>query len=115
KLAGANRIISPYSIGGKRMAHMALRPTAVEFVDTILEAGNTDLLLEDLTIPSGSRWIGQPLSALCDSSNQSMVLAIKRNDTMLFRPTEDTRLEVGDELIAAGPTEAVMALEARLA
>ena len=114
KLAGANRIISPYSIGGKRMAHIALRPTAVEFIDTVLEAGNADLLLEDITIQSDSAWIGKTLGALAGPKSDAIVLAIKRNNLMLFRPAEDTQLQAGDEIVAAGPTDAVMALEARL-
>ncbi|MGH7756796.1 MAG: potassium channel family protein, partial [Vulcanimicrobiaceae bacterium] len=54
RLAGANRVISPYTIGGRRMASLAMRPTAVEFVDTVLSANNGQLLLEDLTIPPQS-------------------------------------------------------------
>ena len=53
RLAGANRVISPYTIGGRRMASLAMRPTAVEFVDTVLSADNGQLLLEDLTIRPG--------------------------------------------------------------
>ncbi len=55
RLAGANRVISPYTIGGRRMASLAMRPTAVEFVDTVLTANNGQLLLEDLSIKAGLR------------------------------------------------------------
>lgn len=114
RLAGANKIISPYTIGGRRMASLAMRPTAVEFVDTVLSAGNNELLLEDLTIPEGSRWTGQPLGNLVSASDEAIVLALKRGDTMLFRPAGDTTLVAGDELVAAGPREAITALEARM-
>jgi len=114
RLAGANRIISPYDIGGKRMASLAMRPTAVDFIDTILEAGNTDLLLEDLTIPPDSRWAGKTLAALIGPANEAMVLALKRNNIMTFRPPGDTTLEIGDEIVAAGPRDSIRALEERL-
>jgi voltage-gated potassium channel len=114
RLAGANRIISPYTIGGRRMASLAMRPTAVEFVDTVLEAGNSELLLEDLTIPPSSQWTGKQLRSLVPESDEAIVLAIKRSDTMLFRPSSDTVLEEGDELVAAGPREAIRSLEGRL-
>lgn len=114
KFAGANRIISPYYIGGKRMASLAMRPTAVDFIDTILEAGNTDLLLEDLTIPAGSRWPGQPLATLVGDANEAIVLALKRKNMMTFRPPAETVLQVGDEIVVAGPRPAIRALEARL-
>jgi voltage-gated potassium channel len=114
QLAGANRIISPYDIGGKRMASLAMRPTAVDFIDTILEAGNTDLLLEDLTIPPESRWAGKTLAALIGPANEAMVLALKRDNIMTFRPPSETTLEVGDEIVAAGPRDSIRALEERL-
>lgn len=114
KLAGANRILSPYTIGGRRMAALAMRPTAVEFVDTVLQAGNSELLLEDVTIPVGSRWVGLSLGSLVGDDKQVIVLAIKRNDTMLFGPSGDTALAPGDELVAAGPPQSIRALEGRL-
>jgi voltage-gated potassium channel len=113
RLAGANRIISPYKIGGRRMASLAMRPTAVEFVDTILSAGNTELVLEDFTIPES--WAGRALSSLAGEGEAAIVLAIKRGETMLFRPGGGTLLVSGDELVAAGPSAAIHALEARLA
>ncbi len=114
KLAGANRIISPYYIGGKRMANLAMRPTAIDFIDTILEAGNTDLLLEDLTIPPESPWTGRTLGALVGDASEAIVLALKRNNLMTFRPPDDTVLQIGDEIVAAGPRPAIRALEERL-
>jgi voltage-gated potassium channel len=114
RLAGANRIISPYSIGGKRMASLAMRPTAVDFIDTILEAGNTDLLLEDLTIPHDSQWAGRTLAALIGPASEAMVLALKRDNIMTFRPPGETALKSGDEIVAAGPRDSIRALEERL-
>jgi voltage-gated potassium channel len=112
RLAGANRIISPYTIGGRRMASLAMRPTAVEFVDTIMSAGNAELLLEDLTIPAA--WAGRTLSTLAGETDEATMLAIKRGETMMFRPPGDTVLQRGDELVAAGPVAAIHALEERL-
>jgi voltage-gated potassium channel len=111
RLAGANRIISPYTIGGRRMANLAMRPTAVEFVDTVLSVGNAELLLEDVTIPVTSRWIGKPLGELMEAAGSMIILAIKRGDQMIFRPADLTQLEAADELVAAGRPEAVRALE----
>lgn len=114
RLAGANKIISPYTIGGRRMASLAMRPTSVEFVDTVLSAGNSELLLEDITITAGSTWTGKPLGNLVGESDEAIVLALKRGDTMLFRPAGETTLVAGDELVAAGPRQAIRALEARM-
>ncbi|GAC1660003.1 MAG: potassium channel protein [Candidatus Elarobacter sp.] len=114
RLAGANRVISPYTIGGRRMASLATRPTAVEFVDTVLSANNGQLLLEDLAIEPGSAWIGRALSELFPEGDEALVLALKRGGEMRFRPAVETQLQAGDELVAAGPPEAIRALEERL-
>lgn len=113
RLAGANRIISPYTIGGRRMASLAMRPTAVEFFDKIMSASNAELLLEDMTI--AENWAGKTLAALAGEDGEAIVLAIKRGETMMFHPPATTLLQVGDEVVAAGPTATIRALERRLA
>ncbi len=114
RLAGANRVVSPYTMGGRRLASLAMRPTAVEFVDTILSATNGELLLEDFTIQAGSRWVGRPLGALVAEADEAIVLALKRAGRLIFRPAADTVLVAGDELVAAGPPPSIKALEGRL-
>ena len=34
--AGADRVVSPYQIGGRRMAHSVLRPRVMDFIDRAL-------------------------------------------------------------------------------
>jgi len=113
-LAGANRVISPYTIGGRRMASLAMRPTAVEFVDTVLSANNGQLLLEDLRIKTASSWIGRALVELFPEGDEAFVLALKRGGEMRFRPSSETLLAADDELVVAGPPPAIAALEQRL-
>lgn len=113
RLAGASRIISPYTIGGRRMANLAMRPTAVEFVDTVLSANNGELLLEDFTIRADSRWIGRMVSSLAPDDDETVILAMKRSGKMFFRPSQTT-LAAGDEIVAAGSPDGIRALENRL-
>ncbi|HZO94538.1 MAG TPA: NAD-binding protein [Candidatus Baltobacteraceae bacterium] len=114
RLAGANRVISPYRIGGRRMASLAMRPTAVDFVDTVLTANNGRLVLEDFTIREESAWIGHALGELLPEDTEAIVLAIKRAGAMEFRPPGATLLAAGDELVIAGPPQAIHLLETRL-
>jgi voltage-gated potassium channel len=112
RLAGANRIISPYAIGGRRMASLAVRPTAIEFVDTVLSARNAELLLEDFSITESSQSRGKAISELVPDSSAMIVLALKRDGRMTLRPSRDTRLEQGDEIVVAGPPVEMRSLEA---
>ena len=44
--AGANRVISPYSIGGRRLASLLLRPAVVEFMDVVMHNAEIELFME---------------------------------------------------------------------
>ncbi len=115
RLAGANRVGSPYVIGGRRLASLATRPTSVDFVDTILSAKNTQLLLDDFMITDDSPWIGRTLAALVLPTDEALILALRRREAMEFRPGLETILEMGDELVFAGPVVAIRAIQSRLA
>ena len=62
--AGANRAISPYAIGGHRLAHLILRPAVVDFFETALRAGQVALNIEDVAVTPESPTVGQTLGAL---------------------------------------------------
>jgi len=113
RLAGASRIISPYHIGGKRMAQLAMRPTAMEFLDVVLDPEKADLALEDFAIRQGSHWAGRTFKELF-SVSEVIILALKRDGVMRFRPPHDTVLNAGDELVVAGPGPSIAALQKEL-
>ncbi len=59
KRAGADRVLSPYTIGGHRMANLALQPTVVDFFDTLINAENPDLAVQEVIrhgFPAGNTY-----------------------------------------------------------
>jgi voltage-gated potassium channel len=101
--AGANEVISPYELGGQRMAQTILRPTVVDFMDVALGEG-IDLSLEEIPVGGASDIIGKPLK---DSGIRQhldlIIVAIKRSDgAMIFNPQPDAPILQGDTLIALG-------------
>ena len=56
--AGADRVISPYAIGGMRIVQALLRPTVYDFVDIATQSSGLDLMFEELHIGAGSRLDG---------------------------------------------------------
>jgi voltage-gated potassium channel len=62
--AGANRAISPYAIGGHRLAHLILSPTVVDFFETALRRGNEALNIEDVVVDRESPIAGKMLDDL---------------------------------------------------
>jgi len=112
KRAGATRVISPYSIGARRMAHLIVRPTVSDFLDLTMRAGELDLIMEELVVGPGSNLNGKNLiESEIRKKYDVIVVAIKRHDgTMLFNPKSETRIMVSDILIVLGATEHITGL-----
>jgi voltage-gated potassium channel len=111
--AGADRIISPYSVGGRRMAMLALRPHSVEFVDTVLYSTGMgdDLLLEDLQVAEGSPLTGLTVGEVRRRMPAVNVLAVKKAERMILNPSAEIPLSAGDVLVAIGTAAQLRGLE----
>jgi voltage-gated potassium channel len=75
--AGANRAVSPYAIGGHRLAHLMLSPAVVDFFETAL-GGNEALNIEDSRPPRAG--LGKTLDPGRRATGAT-VLAILRDGT----------------------------------
>ncbi len=114
--AGADRAISPYAIGGHRLAHLILSPAVVDFFETALRRGSEALAIEDLAIAGGSRVAGQTLGALdVRQATGATVLAILREGSPIVNPAGDLALSEGDRLLALGTSDQLQRLERLLA
>jgi len=110
--AGADRVIFPLALAGRRLAMLALRPLLVDFVDTTMHSRNRDLILEDVKVGQGSPVAGVTLGEGRNRSGGTVFLAVKKRDgTLLTNPPQDTLLELGDELVVVGTRQQLRALE----
>jgi voltage-gated potassium channel len=111
--AGASRVVSPYSIGGHRVAQAVLRPNAMDFIELATRAGHLELQIEEVEIRSGSALVGQTLMASPVRSELGIiVVAIKKPaGKMAFNPAPQAVLDAGDLLIALGHRQQLDRLE----
>jgi voltage-gated potassium channel len=110
--AGADRVVSPYSIGGRQMAMLAVRPAAVEFVDRVLSRADIELLLEDFAIAERSPLVGRTIAEIQQRVAPGVtVLAIRRDQRLVTQPDPATDIRLGDEVVAFGTPEQLRALE----
>lgn len=110
--AGANRTMSPYGIGGRRLAMLTLRPVVVDFVDTTLSSRSGELMLENVRISPGSPMCGKEMHEGRQHSGGATILAVKKWDGRIFTsPSADILLEVDDELVVIGTREQLRSLE----
>ena len=111
--AGADRVVSPYHIGGLRMAHSVLKPAVVDFIEFATKSGNIDLQIEEITIQEGSQLVNHSLDECGIGRDLGIIIVAIKQKTgeMKFNPTFRTAIQVGDTLIAVGETSKLAVLE----
>jgi voltage-gated potassium channel len=105
--AGANKVVSPYKIGGIRMALTTLRPNLVDFMKVVTFDKETGLVIEEIEIKPNSPLVQGTLK---DSPIRKefgiMVAGIKKMGKDVFlNPSPETKIEAGDILIVIGEKE----------
>ncbi len=110
--AGANRVVSPYTFAGYRIAQTFMRPHVVDFFDTTMNQ-QLPLEIEEVQVQAGSRVSGQTLEGSRIRQEMGViVLAIKGEDShMRFNPAPDEVIHQGDHLIAMGEPDGLRRLE----
>jgi voltage-gated potassium channel len=110
--AGANRVLWPYGLSGRRMAQMALRPNVVEFLEIVMHDQELELLLEEVPIAIGSPLADQAIgSSDVRGKTGTMLVAVRqRTGKMHIAPASDTVLSAGDVAVALGTREQLQCL-----
>jgi voltage-gated potassium channel len=109
--AGANRVFSPYVIGGRRMAQFILHPSVVDFFDMVVRREQVELLLEEITIEANAPIHGRCISDGVDVESLGVhLLGIATADgRMLLRELTTYPVQAGDTVILLGEPTALQA------
>ena len=114
--AGANKVILPYRIGGRRMAQAIIRPTVSDFLESAIHDQSYELNIEEIAIGEDSQLNNLTLGE--SGIRQEMdiiIIGIEQKDgTMVFNPSSQTKIVAGDILIAMGRNRDLERLRAAL-
>jgi len=109
--AGANRVVSPYTTSGNRMAALALAPAVVDVIDTVLTEGG-GVAIEELVVPNGTA----ELSAGDLRRSGASLLAVRTvGGSLAVGPDDAQRVSSGDLIVAMGTRQQLTALASALA
>ena len=110
--AGAQRVVAPEIIGGARMARLALRPQAVEFIETVLFGREKQLLVEEIETGEESTLVGSTIKEIEERFPGVRILALKKRDGALVpNPGQNSTVEKASSLTAFGTLEQLRAIE----
>lgn len=102
--AGADKVISPYEIGAKRMAHAILKPTVIEFLDLAVHSLDFNLFIEQVNISEGSFLDGKSIQEvdLRKITGVTILAVQKPTERMISSPSPECVLSGGDIAIVLG-------------
>ena len=105
EIAGADRTLSPYAVGGRRLASLATQPLVVDFLDVVTRGEKgIEFRLEEFFVPEDATIAGRTIGELeIGARTGAIVLAIRATEgTFDTTPSADVRLRAGDTLIVLG-------------
>ena len=104
RAAGANTVESPYDMGAASMAHRIIRPTVTSFLALAFAHKRKDIQMEEIPVSASSHLVNVMLKDTGIRQKYNLIIiAIKKQDnSMLFNPSFEATIEVGDTVIAVG-------------
>jgi len=113
KLAGADRVVTPYTTAGRVMAQLMIRPHVTSFVHAMTSSDAPGLNWEEIKVTSECGAAGRTIGDLGISSRTgaSIVAVRKPGGRLDMRPTKDTLLEESDVIVGIGSPDEIRKLE----
>jgi voltage-gated potassium channel len=114
EIAGADRTLSPYAVGGRRLASLVTQPLVVDFLDIVTRSEEgMEFRLEEFSVPEDSFIADHTIGELrIGERTGAMILATHHGEGSFdTTPSASDRISGGDTLIVLGTREQVARLE----
>jgi voltage-gated potassium channel len=110
--AGADRVVSPYTMAGRRIAELALRPRVADFIDAALSHGELAFSMEELEVRPGGPMEGRVVADLRREGIFALAV-VTGPGTYEANPPDDRRLVAGESLVVSGSSSVLKPLRER--
>ena len=107
--AGANRVISPYQIAGRRMALSIVQPLVLDFVDVLSARRTPDKqVLAEISVDESSSLDGRTIADAFDRNSGIRLLGVEHaKGQLVVGPSGDETLHLGDRLMVYATRQAL--------
>lgn len=115
--AGADTVLTPYTMAGHQLADALLRPHVVQFLDFAKGDIGPKVTMEQVRVAQKAEFAKRPLGKLLESRKPDViVLAVrKQSGEIVFNPPAEYEISAGDYLIVMGERPSLQSLEQVLA
>lgn len=112
RLAGADRVVSPVTVGAERLAAMAAEADITDYVDITFEGDLVELRVEEIHLPPRSALVGRTLGGSnIREDTGAMVVAVRHSDGRVeLNPAAATQLTPNAVVVGIGTDEQIDAL-----
>ena len=113
RVAGADRVVQPYSTAGTEMAKLVLKPQVAAFLDAVSATGGPDLRFEEIEVSRASGQSGKSIKDIhVRSQTGALIIALRKRDgTFDTTPNPEVVLHDGDVMICVGTPAELSLLE----
>ncbi len=104
KLVGATSVVTPYQMGGKRLAQAFLRPGAVGLADLALGSTDNEVLIQEIELPAGNGQASSLRTLDLGKRYGLIAIGVRRSGgaDLVFNPSADQELNAGNHLLVMG-------------
>lgn len=101
--AGADKVVSPYTMGGTQIARSFISPEINDFLDIVMDKASYEFEFQIYKIKENDSLIGQYLKNTKFREQGYIVISIKdHNGKLAFAPDADFQLKFGHEILLIG-------------
>jgi voltage-gated potassium channel len=113
RMAGADRIVQPYSSAGREMAKLVLKPQVAAYLDVAATTGSDEMQFEEIVVTPGCLHAGETIGELrIRDQTGAMIIAVRKADGSFdTAPSPSLRLDEGDIIIGVGKVAELRVLE----
>jgi voltage-gated potassium channel len=112
-LAGADRVVTPYTTAGRVMANLMIKPQVTSYLSLLTSPSEDAMSFEEIAVRSTCSAVGKTIGELDISTRTgAYVVAVRKRDGSLeVRPSRDTMLEEDDVIVGIGSPDEITRLE----